>query len=234
MIDEGDSKVSRRYRELEALEPSPALDQKILIAAREANSPHAPLVAPAGRHRWYYSLAAAAVLVFAVALTLHLQSERPDPEAAGVPLRLDRELRGQIKPPPQPAQTFAPDPRAGAPAEPRAVPRAAAPRVDQALEQARVRAERAAAAAEARHADALRKEAGSSSQVGAARSLAPAPVAAPPENPERWLERIAELRSRGRHMEADRELVAFRKAYPNYQLSDLMRERVEGTPTPSR
>jgi hypothetical protein len=59
-------------------------------------------------------------------------------------------------------------------------------------------------------------------------------VAAPPENPERWLERIAELRSRGRHMEADRELVAFRKAYPNYQLSDLMRERVEGTPTPSR
>ena len=70
------------------------------------------------------------------------------------------------------------------------------------------------------------------SRLAAASSAAPAAVA--PENPERWLERIAELRSRGRHAEADRELVAFRKAYPNYQLSNVMRERVEGTPTPSQ
>src|SRR5438876_2752044 len=125
MTDERDPKLSKHYRELEALEPPPELDRKILDAAREAESPHAPLVAPAGRHRWYYGLAAAAVLVFAVALTLHMERERPDPEAAapGAALRLERELRGQIKPaaPPEskpaakpeatPPVAFAPDPR---------------------------------------------------------------------------------------------------------------------------
>jgi len=51
---------------------------------------------------------------------------------------------------------------------------------------------------------------------------------AAPENPERWLERIAELRSRGRHAEADKELADFRRVYPSYPLSEVMRERVEG------
>jgi len=50
----------------------------------------------------------------------------------------------------------------------------------------------------------------------------------PPENPERWLERIAELRSRGKHEEADKQLAEFRRVYPNYRLSEVMRERVEG------
>src|SRR5205814_9036997 len=126
MADERDPKLSQHYRSLEPLEPPAALDQKILASARDAaDSPHAPLVAPAGRHRWYYGLAAAAVLVFAVALTLHMERERPDPEAAapGAALRLERELRGQIKPaaPPEskpaakpeapPPVAFAPDPR---------------------------------------------------------------------------------------------------------------------------
>jgi len=63
------------------------------------------------------------------------------------------------------------------------------------------------------------------------RASAPAPAAAPaaaPENPERWLERIAELRSRGKHAEADKELAEFRRVYPNYRLTEVMRERVEG------
>src|SRR3954469_13720432 len=93
MADERDPKLSRHYRELEPLEPPPELDRKILDAAR------APLVAPAGRHRWYYGLAAAAVLVFPVPLSLHTEREGRDPEA-GAPLRLERELRGQIKPVP--------------------------------------------------------------------------------------------------------------------------------------
>jgi hypothetical protein len=49
-----------------------------------------------------------------------------------------------------------------------------------------------------------------------------------PEKPERWLERIAELRSRGKHAEADKALAEFRRAYPDYRLSEVMRERVEG------
>jgi hypothetical protein len=65
------------------------------------------------------------------------------------------------------------------------------------------------------------------------REMAIAPQNAPPpsaarEPPDKWLERIAELRSRGRHAEADKELAEFRRAYPDYPLSDVMRERVEG------
>src|SRR5437016_3822523 len=74
--------------------------------AQARDSAHAPLVAPSGRHRWYYSLAAAAVLVFAVALTIHIERERPDMEAAAPArapeVRTERELRGEIKPAPSP------------------------------------------------------------------------------------------------------------------------------------
>src|SRR4051794_30442534 len=122
MAEERDPQLSRQYRSLEPLEPPVELDRKILDAAR------APLVTPARRHRWYYGLAAAAVLVFAVALTLHMERERPDSEA-GAPLRLERELRGQIKPvspsesqpEPKPAPvppSFAPDPQAVTPSSP--------------------------------------------------------------------------------------------------------------------
>ena len=82
----------------------------------------------------------------------------------------------------------------------------------------------------------MRSEAQAAKQQAAASRLAAGPAAAPvaaaPENPDRWLERIAELRSRGRHADADRELAAFRRAYPDYRLTEVMRERVEGTVAP--
>src|SRR6267142_6397095 len=122
MADERDPKLSQHYRELEPMEPPSALDQTILAAARRAaDKPRAPLVAPAGRHRWYYGLAAAAVLVFAVALTLHIERERPDPEgnvastAPAPQLRLERELRGVIKRAPEPESQPAAKPEAFAP-----------------------------------------------------------------------------------------------------------------------
>ena len=253
MADERDPKLTKHYRELEPLEPPPELDQKILAAAREAaDSSHAPLVAPAGRHRWYYSLAAAAVLVLAVAITLHIDRDRSDlettPAAKAPDLRPERELRGQIKPAPAPAPAagrapaFTPDPQASAPREapvPRAAAPAPSPRTDERRTQAaaNLRAEQAAATAGAMQAEAdaaqryqLQRAATAKQQQAAATGLA-APAAAVPENPERWLERIAELRSRGRHVEADRELASFRKAYPEYRLSEVMRERVEGTTT---
>ena len=99
MAEERDAKVSQHYRGLQAFEPPPELDQTIVAASRR-------VVSSPGRHRWYYSLAAAAVLVFAVALTLHIERERPDAEglsqAAAPQLRLERELRGVIK---QPAES---------------------------------------------------------------------------------------------------------------------------------
>ena len=236
MADERDAKLSEHYRELEPLEPSAALDQKILAAAREATEshapPHVPLVVPAGRHRWYYSFAAAAVLVFAVALTLHLDRERPDPEAiptASVRGEIKQAPKAEPAPPAEPQRqpAFTPDPQPSARRD--AAPASPPPRA----EAERSRAARSVASADAMRAQAAQEVVAAEKQAAASR-LAAGPAAAAPENPDRWLERIAELRSRGRHVDADRELANFRKAYPNYPLSNVMRERVEGTPTPSQ
>jgi len=96
MAEQPDPKVSRRYRELGDEEPPRELDQAILAAAhRAADRPHAPLIAPAGRHRWYFAFGAAAVLVLAVAITVQVE-QRPDAEAllpptvAVPPDRVDR------------------------------------------------------------------------------------------------------------------------------------------------
>ena len=90
------------------------------------------------------------------------------------------------------------------------------------------RAATAAAPAEAQVR--ARKEVSAAQQYAAPAASAPAPAVAlaAPEKPERWLERIAELRSRGRHEEADKQLAEFRRVYPDYRLTEIMRERVEG------
>jgi len=47
------------------------------------------------------------------------------------------------------------------------------------------------------------------------------------QSPEVELERIARLRTAGRHDEADKALAEFRKRYPDYRLTDEMRAKVE-------
>jgi hypothetical protein len=236
MAETRDPQLSQHYRDLEPLEPPGELDQAILAAAQRAAAPR--------RRRWYYSLAAAAVLVFAVALTLQIEHERPDAESASQDgasrLRLSRELRGEIKPAERPAES---KPAKVAPpsAETNLAPAASAPaaparRADAAPTRSEARNAEATAPAPApppEPAIQLRRE------MAIAPQYAPAPPAAQSamqsaapaaarESPERWLDRIAELRSRGRHAEADKELAEFRRTYPNYRLSDLMRQRVEG------
>jgi len=233
MAEPRDPQLSQHYRDLEPLEPPAAIDQAILDAGQRAASPR--------RRRWYYSLAAAAVLVFAVALTVQIERERPDSESAAqdgaAQLRLSRELRGEIKPAERPAESkpakVAP-PAADTAAPPASlqerVPSAPPPA---AANRAR-RADAAVARSEARNAEAsapapaLAPEAPIQLRREMAIAPQPAPAAAAPEPPEKWLDRIAELRSRGRHAEADKALAEFRRAYPNYPLSNVMRERVEG------
>jgi len=203
MTDERDPKLSRRYRELGAEEPSRELDQGILAAAhRAADKAHAPLVTPAGRHRWYFAFGAAAILVLAVAVTVQVERQQPDPEAipaSPAPVRSDREegfsyqqeqqedrkraeVRKQLERP-KALSDVAPTPAQEVPREPS---RDAANRVEPEV------------------------------MASAARL-----------SPERLLERIAELRKEGRHDEADKALAEFRQRYPDYRISDEMLQKVE-------
>jgi hypothetical protein len=47
------------------------------------------------------------------------------------------------------------------------------------------------------------------------------------EAPEKWLERIAELRRAGKHDEADKALAEFRQRHPGYRIPEAMLEKVE-------
>ncbi|HEX5766768.1 MAG TPA: hypothetical protein VFX94_00920 [Burkholderiales bacterium] len=204
-----DDKVSRRYRELSREEPPPQLDDAILAAARRGvEARPAPLVAPAGRRRWYVPLAAAAIIVLAVAVTVHVERQRPDMEVAEAPARHE----------PAPA---AQDPKPEPPRESRAQRKAEA--LDD-LEKRQV-APAAPARADAAASPQLRAEA-----QGVMREKAAALEARAPASPEQWLQGIADLRRQGRHEEADKALAEFRRAYPDYRISEAMLEKVEKQP----
>ena len=101
--EERDPKLTQRYRELGGEEPSRELDSSILAASRRAAETRpAPLVAPTGRRRWYFPLAAAAVITLAVAVTLHVGQQPTDELERTQRLRLVE--RRQVGQPAQNAQ----------------------------------------------------------------------------------------------------------------------------------
>ena len=240
MTDERDPKVSRRYRELGAEEPSRELDQAILSAAhRAADKPHAPLVTPAGRHRWYFAFGAAAILVLAVAVTVQVERQRPDPEAIpaspaparsdqaeAFSYRQDQQKQAAQAEPPKPLSDAAKKPdrrvrelaRDATPA-PSSAPAPAPPATPESADSAAARNEAD------RRARAPAPQAAPLPQAGTLEGRVASSALAP--SPERLLERIAELRKEGRHDEADKALAEFRQRYPDYRISEEMLQKVE-------
>jgi hypothetical protein len=65
-------------------------------------------------------------------------------------------------------------------------------------------------------------------EVASAPAAAPAQVAKlAGETPEREFERIAQLRAEGRHEEADKAFLEFRKRYPSFRITEEMLRRIE-------
>ena len=239
-------KVSERYRSLSREEPPRHLDDAILAAARRAAGTRpAPLVVPTGRQRWYFPLAAAAIIVLAVAVTTHVEREQPDPEAQVLaPASAPEASKEEAAKP----QVFAPDPKP-TPSPPadertaseqkafnhqrRAEPKPA-PSQKQAAPESRERGARrdaapladlqkAAPARESGRADAQARAA----QPAAVGALSGAIATDRLVSPEQALQGIADLRRQGRHEEADKALAEFRKRYPDYRISAEMLEKVE-------
>jgi hypothetical protein len=187
-----DPKVSGRYRELPREEPPRALDDAILTASRRAVS---------GRRRWYVPLAAAAVITLSVAVTLHIQHDRPSEDIDAV----SPAMKVQETPAPKAAEPARVERRTPQPF-------AAAPPAAEAEQRNDV----AAASAGAR-----------ASRDERPRGQTQMARASVERSPESELERIARLRAAGRHEDADRALAEFRKRHPDYRIAPAMLERVE-------
>jgi hypothetical protein len=209
-----DPKISGRYRELPREDPPRALDDAILAASRRAvQARPAPLVVPTGRRRWYFPVAAAAIIVLAVAVTVHVEREQPGEEIVSAVEPQKEVMADQAKS--EPARRIEPKPFAveppppPLPAESREAPKAPAPAA-------------APPSALAKRAD----EAGARSEVMARAATAPVSRFSG-ATPEQWLLAIEDLKRQGKHEEAQRELTEFRKRYPNYRIPEAITEKFE-------
>jgi hypothetical protein len=199
-----DPKLSQRYRELPREEPPRALDDAILAASRRA----------VRSRRWYVPLATAAVLALAIAVTLHVQHDRPGEEVDAVSPSMQVQETPKAEAPPAVAprkarrdeRRFAPDPQPAAAPAPAPKPQAAESELASAEKRSNADVQRAPAS------------------VAAGARVASVTVE---RTPEAELERIAQLRAAGRHVEADKALAEFRKRYPDFRLTDEMKVKVE-------
>jgi hypothetical protein len=229
-----DPRLAALYREAAQETPPPQLDAAILAAARrEAGTGPRPAGGVFPR-AWRLPMAVAAVLVLSVSVVALMWEEGGD--------RLLREpAPGTAEPMRERAPPAAqqPRPEAAAPAPQRAEsieagPAARAPQPG--LARRGPEAEHARPQAPAAAMTAPPAERAEAAPDRASAEAADARLAAKPaprqfnlerqyehEPPQKWLERIAELRREGRQAEADELLEAFRKRFPDHPLPEALR-----------
>lgn len=226
-MTDDDAKVSARYRELAREEPPRHVDDAILAAARRATASRpAPLVAPSGRRRWYVPVAAAAIIVLAVAVTVHVERQQPDFEVAEqqaapvqTPVTEPAAKRDSSAPPAPGAEARSPaelqksQTSSSQPAAP--TPNSAEPLAGLRESQ---RSDAAPSAARARpEARAMRSERGAEQKL----------IGLAAASPEQWLQGIVDLKRQGRDEEAEEQLGDFRKRYPDYRIPEAIAEKFE-------
>jgi hypothetical protein len=219
---ERDERVSAAYRGLGREEPPAGLDAAILAAARRP------------RRRWAVPVSIAAVVVLAVGVTLRVQLEQPE-EAQPVAMA-PRVLQAPATPPVALSEVKkerrAPAAAAPAPAaEEPALRMRQAPARDSVALGARGTDARAGAADETPRQEVQGTIAPAAPAVAGRLEYRPAPLGAQlagkPETPEEWLERIARLRAEGKDREADESLAEFKRRFPDYEIPEKMRARLE-------
>ena len=240
-----DPPLSRLYREQALAEPSAAVDQRVLAAARQALASPAPGRRQGWWQRWRLPLSLASTVMLTVMLALLL--ERQPAELARTPSVENKmevesaQMRAEpasVAPAPAPAPAkaartpAAPSPRqksvSKVPAEQGVGERS--PAATQAADQAAAPPPLSPARSAAPAAAAV--EATASDEKRAAPAHLAAPRSAPllksttdsARSPAAWLDEIRALRRAGKAEEAERQLSEFRLAYPDYPVPEEFRQ----------
>jgi hypothetical protein len=204
------SPMHRRLSDIDHAEPSVELDRLVLNRARDAvETPSQPLFR---NSRWALPLGLAAAILIAFTVVLNIDHHHAkvasdaSPAAEGTSqapaVARAASMRESAK-----AQRVLSD---SAVSEPRATT------VDKKTEAP---APAAPLARNSGNAETQRRTASQPEQEAAAAASAPAPAAVadnPHSSPDAWLREINRLRAAGRTADADRELAAFRSAYPTH------------------
>jgi len=247
-----DAKLAALYRTAAREEPPPALDDAIRAAARRAVASRPQRASSSFIRSWRVPLSIAAVMVLSVSLVTVMREEAPEMvlSPGGLPGEADHKRAGPaadtgqsatavpktllphaqqsdsvgLRPPAQTGSSgiglrdnrVAPDP-------------AAESRKDMAAAEGKVQSKSEPVSADAalRETSRARVKAAPAVQPSASPPAASMAGATQPRAdlaPEKWLERIEDLRRQGKFDEARTSLAEFRKRFPDYELPASFKE----------
>ncbi|HEX20500.1 MAG TPA: hypothetical protein ENG78_06760 [Acidiferrobacteraceae bacterium] len=243
---EGNSELSRLYRDAAQLRPSPEVDDAILAEARRALKPRAQAISSPFASNWTVPLSLAAILVLSVGVVLFVTDESGvnKPTESGADLSIMEKPVGkksigadkQYQPRKRkaaPAGKF--DLKDGRAQQLKQQPVSASgtlksrsiadtesvsPALNKAAETKPASKKSVGGSdAQYRRARQTKEERSNTTSQGVASDIAPAvPEKKLKKQDEALLEKIRKLRKAARHKEADKYLEVFRKRYPEYPL----------------